>query len=248
MACLTMQTAPNVVRRSSVGALRSPHRGFLAPNKRYSRRAFASQDNPQDSLALVLSDEAKEYYREISPDSSSDDARFLDAAPCDFFELLGVETDADGSVVKSAFRKLQRYVHPDVAGAAAEPLAVLLNSAYATLMNDEIRVAYKKTVEQSRKVFQNGSLFDGRPVSQWNGTDTEKSAVFVNESACIGCKSCTLYAPNTFEMVEDFNAGRARCTTQWGDDLETTQVAIELCPVDCIYWVQRQELVRFLFF
>jgi ferredoxin len=43
-------------------------------------------------------------------------------------------------------------------------------------------------------------------------------------------------------MVEDFNAGRARCTTQWGDDLETTQIAIELCPVDCIYWVNRSQL------
>jgi ferredoxin len=43
-------------------------------------------------------------------------------------------------------------------------------------------------------------------------------------------------------MVEDFNAGRARCHTQWGDDEETTQVAIELCPVECIYWVKRSQL------
>ena len=43
-------------------------------------------------------------------------------------------------------------------------------------------------------------------------------------------------------MVEDFNAGRARCHTQLGDDEETTQVAIELCPVECIYWVKRSQL------
>ena len=62
----------------------------------------------------------------------------------------------------------------------------------------------------------------------------------MDESTCIGCKSCVLHAPNTFEMVEDFNAGRARCVRQWGDDEETMQVAIELCPVDCIYWVKRK--------
>jgi ferredoxin len=203
-------------------------------------RSAESYEN-DSVLALVLSPEAKEYYREVSTEHE-DDARFLDAAPCDFFELLGVETDADGADVKSAFRKLQRVVHPDVAGASAEPLAVLLNAAYATLLDDAVRAAYRETVEASRRAFLGGHRFDGKPVSRWNGAESERRAVFVDESACIGCKSCVLYAPNTFEMVEDFNAGRARCTTQWGDDLETTQIAIELCPVDCIYWVNRSQL------
>ena len=115
---------------------------------RVPRSAESSEND--SSLALVLSPEAKEYYREVSTEHE-DDARFLDAAPCDFFELLGVETDADGADVKSAFRKLQRVVHPDVAGASAEPLAVLLNAAYATLLDDAVRAAYRETVEASEQ-------------------------------------------------------------------------------------------------
>jgi ferredoxin len=247
MPCVTTRTAPPPAVSVAVGArLRSPRRRvvcFSARRNRQSRASASSGTPPASALGLVLSPEAKEYYRGVLDSQSGDDeSRLLDAAPCDFFELLGVDTGASAVDVKAAFRKLQRCVHPDIAGAAAEPLAVLLNSAYATLMDDIVREAYKKTVEASRRVFANGSLFDGRPVSKWNGPDTERAAVFVDESACIGCKSCTLYAPNTFEMVEDFNAGRARCTTQWGNDLETTQIAIELCPVDCIFWVQRSEL------
>ena len=58
-------------------------------------RSAESYEN-DSVLALVLSPEAKEYYREVFTEHE-DDARFLDAAPCDFFELLGVETDADGA-------------------------------------------------------------------------------------------------------------------------------------------------------
>jgi len=79
-----------------------------------------------------------------------------------------------------------------------------------------------------------------RRTGPWGaGPEEETRAVFVDEATCIGCKLCALNAPNTFEMVDDFAAGRARCTRQWGDDELTTQIAIEMCPVDCIYWVKR---------
>ena len=127
-------------------------------------RSGASASKNDSSLALVLSPEAKEYYREVFTEHE-DDARFLDAAPCDFFELLGVETDADGADVKSAFRTLQRVVHPDVAGASAEPLAVLLNAAYATLLDDAVRAAYRETVEASRRAFLGGASSSPRSTS-----------------------------------------------------------------------------------
>ena len=197
-------------------------------------------------MALVLSPEAKAYYREVkaSHGEEGDDDAWLSAAPSDFFELLGLDVDAawDGTAVKRAFRRLQRVAHPDVAGPAAGPLAVLLNAAYATLSDEEMAAGYRGAVALARKAFSGGTSFDGRPVSQWLGTDAETRAIFVDEGTCIGCKSCVLHAPGTFEMVDDFNAGRARCTRQWGDDEETMQIAIELCPVDCIYWVKRQQL------
>ena len=246
MSCAARELVfAHVARRGS----RAPGGGRASkadPSSQGSRRerngsvALASS-NGEGSLALVLSPDANEYYREVRGEEDGDE-RFLDAAPCDFFELLGVDTDASADDVKQAFRKLQRVAHPDIAGPTAEPLAVLLNSAYATLSDVSVRAAYQKTVELARRAFVGGSQFDGRPVSEWAGPRDEARAIFVDESTCIGCKSCVLHAPNTFEMVEDFNAGRARCVRQWGDDEETMQVAIELCPVDCIYWVKRNQL------
>lgn len=234
----------DVAPRGSRESVRGGRASKAGPSSRRRGKnggvALASSDG-EGSLALVLSPDAKEYYREVRGEGDGDE-RFLDAAPCDFFELLGVDTDASADDVKQAFRKLQRVAHPDIAGPTAEPLAVLLNSAYATLSDDSVRAAYQKTVELARRAFVGGSQFDGRPVSEWAGPRDEARAIFVDESTCIGCKSCVLHAPNTFEMVEDFNAGRARCVRQWGDDEETMQVAIELCPVDCIYWVKRNQL------
>ena len=36
--------------------------------------------------------------------------------------------------------------------------------------------------------------------------------------------------------------GRARVTTQWADDAEYVSEAIDLCPVDCISYVPRDQL------
>ena len=91
------------------------------------RRRYANEND----TAIVLLPEAEEYFREVR-----DDDGFLEAAPCDFFELLGLDCDCDDKDVKAAFKRLVKTTHPDVLGAVAEPLAVLLNSAYATLSND----------------------------------------------------------------------------------------------------------------
>ena len=42
-------------------------------------------------------------------------------------------------------------------------------------------------------------------------------------------------------MQEDTH-GRARVSTQWGNDEEEIREAIDMCPVDCIHFVQRQQL------
>ena len=74
-------------------------------------RSAESYEN-DSVLALVLSPEAKEYYREVSTEHE-DDARFLDAAPCDFFELLeysigrgiGVKFSTNGAFIDAAKAK-----------------------------------------------------------------------------------------------------------------------------------------------
>mmetsp|Transcript_38569 Transcript_38569/g.44020 ORF Transcript_38569/g.44020 Transcript_38569/m.44020 type:complete len:389 (-) Transcript_38569:73-1239(-) len=75
--------------------------------------------------------------------------------------------------------------------------------------------------------------------------DTEEpirtQMVYVDEHDCIGCYNCANVAENTFFMEEDH--GRARVYSQWGDDDETIQIAIETCPVDCIHYIPYEELV-----
>ena len=71
------------------------------------------------------------------------------------------------------------------------------------------------------------------------GTLAEK-AVWVDESRCIGCQYCVHVANNTFIVDEDY--GRSRAIRQDGDNMEILQEAIDTCPVDCIHWVQFEEL------
>jgi hypothetical protein len=72
----------------------------------------------ENDTAIVLLPEAEEYFREVR-----DDDGFLEAAPCDFFELLGLDCDCDDKEVKAAFKRLVKTTHPDIVGAVAEPLA-----------------------------------------------------------------------------------------------------------------------------
>ena len=72
------------------------------------------------------------------------------------------------------------------------------------------------------------------------GGKLREKAVWVDESACIGCTYCGSVASNTFIMEEYL--GRARAIRQDGDSTEVIQEAIDTCPVDCIHWVKYEEL------
>ncbi len=72
------------------------------------------------------------------------------------------------------------------------------------------------------------------------GGELIEKAVWVDESRCIGCRYCAHVATNTFVVDEDY--GRSRAIRQDGDNLETVQEAIDTCPVDCIHWVEFENL------
>ena len=74
------------------------------------------------------------------------------------------------------------------------------------------------------------------------GGELREKAVWVDESACIGCQYCVHVATNTFIVDEDY--GRARVMRQNGDDLKVVQEAIDTCPVDCMHWVDFEDLDR----
>ncbi len=74
------------------------------------------------------------------------------------------------------------------------------------------------------------------------GGELKEKAVWVDESACIGCQYCVHVATNTFIVDEDL--GRARVIRQNGDDPKVVQEAIDTCPVDCMHWVDFEDLDR----
>ena len=74
------------------------------------------------------------------------------------------------------------------------------------------------------------------------GGELREKAIWVDEAACIGCQYCVHVATNTFFVDEDL--GRARVIRQNGDNLETVQEAMDTCPVDCMHWVDFEDLDR----
>ena len=60
----------------------------------------------------------------------------------------------------------------------------------------------------------------------------------MDELSCIGCGKCVRACPSTF-IIEASKYGRARVISQTSDELESVQIAIESCPVDCIHWVSK---------
>jgi ferredoxin len=73
------------------------------------------------------------------------------------------------------------------------------------------------------------------------GGSLRQSAVYVDETVCIGCGHCSYVARSTFCLEPDY--GRARVIAQDGDTEEVIQEAIATCPVDCIAYVNYTELI-----
>lgn len=72
------------------------------------------------------------------------------------------------------------------------------------------------------------------------GGELRQKAVWVDEAVCIGCRYCAHVACNTFLVEPDW--GRSRAVRQDGDSTERIQEAIDTCPVDCIHWVDYEQL------
>ena len=174
-------------------------RKSAAARRRASASAERASPRPDDVLEEIL-----ETIRS---------AREANTNP-DFFELLGVQVGTDPEDIKKSYRERARVCHPDVAGSEGHEACVVLNEAYATLMDDELREAY-----QVERVFGAGvrgmsglrdaqdlpsdigaalrrTPYTGEPLSKVVGRDhfackieTDEQAakaVFVDELSCVG--------------------------------------------------------------
>lgn len=72
------------------------------------------------------------------------------------------------------------------------------------------------------------------------GGALRQKAVWVDEAVCIGCRYCAHVATNTFVVEQAW--GRSRAIRQDGDSTERIQEAMDTCPVDCIHWVDYEQL------
>ncbi|CAK9176147.1 unnamed protein product [Ilex paraguariensis] len=156
-----------------------------------------------------------------------------------YYQLLGISVDSNSKEIKEAYRKLQKKYHPDIAGQKGHEHTLWLNEAYKVLMREDLRREYDASIGQVRIGGLLGRDASGPGYSSWRGP-LRPQALFVDENACIGCRECVHHANNTFMMDEIL--GCARVKVQYGDDDRQIEVSVDSCPVNCIHWVDREEL------
>jgi len=203
-------------------------------------------------------------------DEDATSASFAQDAPQDLYQLLGVECGADVDAIKKAYLDKMKICHPDVAGEEGAEMCALLNDAWDLLKDPRQKEAYDAEVQETSSraglpsPTPRGNMsptwewtpkekkpaWTGKPLSRSNYSKVaeedagrkwrEQKFVYVDEWRCIACRNCCDVAPKTFCI--DADAGRARVYTQWGNSEDYLDYAVVSCPVDCIYWVNRDEL------
>ena len=137
----------------------------------------------------------------------------------DYYEVLGVDRDADAKTIKRAFLKLARKLHPDVSDAPdAEERFKEVNEAYSVLSDDQKRANYDRYGDASGPAgfgsdyvdvsdifggggFGFGDIFDsffggqGRGAAQarTRGRDMGIHLKITLEEAAAGCKKTVSY-------------------------------------------------------
>ena len=116
----------------------------------------------------------------------------------DYYEVLGVDRDADARTIKRAFLKKARTVHPDVSDdPEAEAKFKELNEAYSVLSDEQKRANYDRY-----------GTADGPGGERRRGRDMAISLSVTLEEAALGCKKTISY--DRLAPCEDCNGtGRA---------------------------------------
>ena len=120
----------------------------------------------------------------------------------------------------------------------------IIDSSYKSCVKSDVKLdTPEEIIDDNQAAFyeyiESNDISGFEPVL---GGELREKAVWIDESACIGCQYCVHVATNTFFVDEDY--GRARVIRQNGDNLEVVQEAMDTCPVDCMHWVDFEDLDR----
>ncbi|CAK9033255.1 unnamed protein product [Durusdinium trenchii] len=234
-----------------------------------SRSLFVGQSRPSRQVSC---ERAQQDVRQVPVHVEEEEVGISASPPANLYELFGTPSTADSKDIKKKYHDLQKLCHPDVAGPEGEEICILLNDAWELLSDPEKRKDYDAQIELAkpakivvkppvcteitptwkgeRKTLKHHTDYTGIPLSRsrWakvppedrGERHLEEKMLFVDEWACICCRNCCDVAPQTFCIQND--NGRANVYTQWGNSEEYLDYAVASCPVDCIYWVSREEL------
>jgi ferredoxin len=61
--------------------------------------------------------------------------------------------------------------------------------------------------------------------------------LYIDEEECIGCGSCEEICPEVFKLDEETE--KAEVIKPEGAPEDLIEEAMEICPVECIYWEER---------
>ena len=153
---------------------------------------------------------------------------------------------AERRQARAAPRARARVAEGDDAVAArpaAEEARVVLALERARALDGVVAPGAERHAELAVQREDDLDEFTGKAYSKWTTRKAEPGetrAVFVDEFTCIGCKQCVWAAPATFRMEDEH--GRSRVYAQWLNSEEDIDCAIASCPVDCIHWVQKEQL------
>jgi ferredoxin len=226
--------------------------GFSSHQRSDSQRSDSERSHQRSSRKTENDTSVRVYVRRVP---------FVD-----LYAVLDVDPTASTAQINSSWKRLQKAVHPDVAGAYAETAAALLNEARTVLVrqpdrdaHDSDRAEWLKRGGTDRDLF---SVFATEPLSAWSGPTTTSSSsssssgsggesqvaknadsfsVDVSRGVFVDESQCIGCVQCATAAPNTFRVetrfGRARVVDQWADGADAVADAVETCPVRCIHFV-----------
>jgi hypothetical protein len=139
------------------------HAAWRAPRR-------ASRVSRAAGTDIVLSDTCDEDDEECKIFEIGPDGRLAEpleaAIPADYYSLLQLDFDASDKEVKSQYRQLQKWCHPDIAGEAGTEVCIILNEAYDTLMDAKEREVYDRDLKELQQLANMAAASGGETSSR----------------------------------------------------------------------------------